>query len=96
LSFFDWLYIELPHTRGGLAIMATRQMPRGSFLRMPGFFKNAWHFKDIFRECEAFLKISIRFEYIFREIEAFFDDCERFSKIVRLLNTFLVESFEAF
>jgi hypothetical protein len=37
------------------------------------FFKNAWHFKDIFRECEAFFKISILVEDIFREIEAFFN-----------------------
>jgi hypothetical protein len=34
------------------------------------FFKNAWNFKDIFREFEAFLKISILFEDIFREIKA--------------------------
>jgi hypothetical protein len=40
---------------------------------MRGFFlKIAWHFKDIFREFDAFLKISILFEDIFREIEAFF------------------------
>jgi hypothetical protein len=48
------------------------------FLRMRGvFFKNVRHFKDIFREFEAFfkdiLKISILFEDIFREIEAFFN-----------------------
>jgi hypothetical protein len=36
------------------------------------FFENAWHFKDIFREFEAFLRISIPFEDIFREIEVFF------------------------
>jgi hypothetical protein len=35
------------------------------------FFKNTGHFKDIFREFEAFLKISILFEDIFRGIEAF-------------------------
>jgi hypothetical protein len=35
------------------------------------FFKNACHFKDIFREWEAFFKISILFEDISREIEAF-------------------------
>jgi hypothetical protein len=34
-------------------------------------FKNAWHFKDIFKEIEAFLQISILFEGILREIEAF-------------------------
>jgi hypothetical protein len=35
---------------GRLAIVAMRQMPRGFI------FKNFWHFKDIFREIEAFLK----------------------------------------
>jgi hypothetical protein len=35
--------------------------------------ENAWLFKDIFREFEAFLKILILFEDIFREIEAFFN-----------------------
>jgi hypothetical protein len=53
--------------RGGIAILAMRQLPRGFFLM------NAWHFKDIFRECEAFFKISILFEDIYREIEAFFN-----------------------
>jgi hypothetical protein len=37
------------------------------------FLKNALHFKDIFREFEAFLNISILFEDIFREIEALFN-----------------------
>jgi hypothetical protein len=55
------------------------------------FFKNAWHFKDIFREIEAywkwfeaFLKISNLFEDIFREIEAFFKVILAFSKNSRL------------
>jgi hypothetical protein len=55
----------------GLANVAMQKVPRGLFLRMRGFFKNAWHFKDIFREFEAFLKISILFEDIFREFEVF-------------------------
>jgi hypothetical protein len=44
--------------RGGLAIVVMRQLTRGFFfLGMRGFFlKNAWHFKDIFREFEASLK----------------------------------------
>jgi murein tripeptide amidase MpaA len=37
--------------KGGLAI-ALWQLPRG----IRGFFKNAWHFKDIFREFEASLE----------------------------------------
>jgi hypothetical protein len=37
------------------------------------FFENGRHFKDIFREFEAFLKVSILIENIFREIEAFFN-----------------------
>jgi hypothetical protein len=37
------------------------------------FLKNAWHFKDIFREFDLFYKISILFEAIVREIEAFFN-----------------------
>jgi hypothetical protein len=36
------------------------------------FFTNACHFKDMFREFEAFLKILILFEDIFREIEAYY------------------------
>jgi hypothetical protein len=56
--------------RGELAIMAMRQWPQSSFLRMLGFFiKNLWHFEDIYNEIEAFLKISILFEGIFREIQ---------------------------
>jgi hypothetical protein len=39
-----------------------------SFFENARLFKNAWHFKDIFREFEAFLKISILFEDIFRDI----------------------------
>jgi hypothetical protein len=35
------------------------------------FSKNAWHFKEIFREFEAIFKISILFEDIFKEIWAF-------------------------
>jgi hypothetical protein len=45
------------------------------------FFKNSWHFQDIFRKFEAFLKISILYEDIFREIEAFLrflKNCEAF------------------
>jgi hypothetical protein len=45
------------------------------------FFKNAWHFKDIFRAFEAFLKISILFEDIFREIESF--SSKAFSKHIQ-------------
>jgi hypothetical protein len=52
------------------------------------YFKNAYHFKDIFREYEAFLKISILFEDIFREIEAFLIKVRSFQ---RFLNTFLVK-----
>jgi hypothetical protein len=55
----DWLIFEAGAGR------AMPLLPRGFFL------KNVWHFKDIFREFEAFLKISILFEDIFREIEAF-------------------------
>jgi hypothetical protein len=36
------------------------------------FSKNAWHFKDTFREFENFLKISTVFEDICREIETLF------------------------
>jgi hypothetical protein len=64
--------LEYALTRGGLAIVAMRQFAQDFFvLRMRSFFdfKNSWHFKDIFREIEAFVKISILFEGIFREIE---------------------------
>jgi hypothetical protein len=47
------------------------------------FLKIAWHFKDIFREFEAFFKD-------FRETEVFFNKCEGFSKQV-FLKIFLVE-----
>jgi hypothetical protein len=48
------------------------RLPLGSFLRMRGyFFKNAWHFKDIFRAFKVFFEISIVFKDIFRVIEAF-------------------------
>jgi hypothetical protein len=48
--------------------MAMRQLPRGSFFEnAKPIFLNARHFKDIFRELEAFLKISILFEDNFRE-----------------------------
>jgi hypothetical protein len=46
---------------------------------MRGFFNNAWHFGDIFRDFEAILKISIHFEDIFREIKAFL--CEAFISV---------------
>jgi hypothetical protein len=42
-------------SRGGLAIVAMWQCHEAFF------FENAWHFKDIFREFEAFLKITILF-----------------------------------
>jgi hypothetical protein len=44
---------------GGLAIVAMPQLLRDLFLRMRYFFvfKNDWHFKDIFKEIEAFVKI---------------------------------------
>jgi hypothetical protein len=48
------------------AIVAMRQLPRGFFL------KNECHFKDIFRDFEAFLKIFFLFKNIFREIEVVF------------------------
>jgi hypothetical protein len=61
------------------------------------FFKNAWHFKNIFREFETFLNISILFEDIFREIEAYFNLCEGFSKIARLfIYIFSGREMEAF
>jgi hypothetical protein len=47
-------------TRGGLTILA---IATGFFV-----YKNSWHFKDIFREIEAFVMISILFEGIFRDI----------------------------
>jgi hypothetical protein len=58
------------------------------FLRMRGFFKNAWHFKDIYyREVETFLKISILFEDIFQRnikiliiFKDFFREIEAFSR----------------
>jgi hypothetical protein len=61
---FDVVKSLWTKTRGGLAILAMRQLLRG-------FFKNAWLISDILREIEAFVKISILFEGIFREIEAF-------------------------
>jgi hypothetical protein len=39
--------------RGKLAIA---EIAVGLFLKMQGFFKNTWHFKDIFTEFEAFLQ----------------------------------------
>jgi hypothetical protein len=42
------------YKQGGLSIKAMRQLLRGSFLRMGAFLKNAWHFKDILKEFEAF------------------------------------------
>jgi hypothetical protein len=63
------LMLQLRHKRcrdrGGL--------PQGFFFENARLFiKNVWHFKDIFREFEAFLKISILFEDISREIGDFF------------------------
>jgi hypothetical protein len=41
----------------GLAIIAMPQLPQGFFFENARLFlKNKWHFKDIFREYEAFLK----------------------------------------
>jgi hypothetical protein len=40
------------------------------FLRLRGFFKKAWHFKNIFREFEDIFR---EFEDIFREVEAIFN-----------------------
>jgi hypothetical protein len=60
--------------------VAMRQLSRGYFLRMRGFF---------------FFNISILFEDIFRKIEAFFNQCEGFSKIARLFKDILIE-IEAF
>jgi hypothetical protein len=50
--------------RGRLVIVAIARM-RGYF------FKNAWHFADIFRAFRVFFEISIVFKDIFRVIEAF-------------------------
>jgi hypothetical protein len=55
--------------RCGNAAIAARLF----FYECAAFFKNGWHFKDIFRELEAFLNISNLFEDIFREIEVFFN-----------------------
>jgi hypothetical protein len=53
--------------------------------------KNAWHFKDIFREFEAFFKNLILFEDIFREIEAFFNyNVRDIQRLRGFLNTFKV------
>jgi hypothetical protein len=42
--------------RGGLAIVVIRQLPQEFFLRIRGIsFKKPWHFKNIFKEFEAFL-----------------------------------------
>jgi hypothetical protein len=85
LNLFKLVWVN----RGGLVIVAMRQLPRGSF------FENTSHFKDIFREFEAFLKISFIFEYIFREIQAFFDYCEGFLKIAKLFKN-IFSGIEAF
>jgi hypothetical protein len=48
------MYVSCFDTRGGLAIVA---IANRLFLNARLFvFKNAWHFKDIFREIEGFLK----------------------------------------
>jgi hypothetical protein len=57
--------------KGELAILAIAAMLYFENARL--FVKNAWHFKDIFREFEAFLKLSILVEDISREIETFFN-----------------------
>jgi hypothetical protein len=62
-------------TRGKLAILAMRQLPRGSFLRMRGFF----------------LRILILFEDSFKEIENFLNYCEGFYRFGGFLYTFLVK-----
>jgi hypothetical protein len=46
------LAVALPHCHCGNAAIAARLF----FLRMRGFFKNGWHFKDVFRDFEVFLK----------------------------------------
>jgi hypothetical protein len=61
-------------------------------LRMRVFFKDTWHFKNIFREFEAYLKISILIEDIFREIQAFFHAFEGFSKIARIFKYIFIGS----
>jgi hypothetical protein len=61
--------------RGRLAIVAMRQLPRGFF------FENVRHFKDIFRDLEAFLKIMIIFEDISEKLKLVtinVKDCEAF------------------
>jgi hypothetical protein len=41
--------------RGGLAIVAMRQLPaRTTFLRIRGFLKTAWHFKGISENLRLF------------------------------------------
>jgi hypothetical protein len=49
-----------------------RQLPRGSFFgKARLFLKNAWHFKDIFIEFEAFLKCCEAFKKIRRFLKIF-------------------------
>jgi hypothetical protein len=52
-----------------------QQLPRGSFLRMQGFFlKNLWHFNDIFREFEAF-RSDLRL--FFKDFDSFLGHFQR-------------------
>jgi hypothetical protein len=91
-----WTHGYISPPRGGRAIVVMRQLPRGSFFgKARLFLKNAWHFKDIFIEFEAFLKwyeaflkISKLFNYIFSLIETFLKCCEAFKKIRRFLKIF--------
>jgi hypothetical protein len=71
--------------RGGLAIVAMRQFPRGSF------FENVRHLKDIFRDFEAFLKIMIIFEDISEKLKLFTINVRDLKELRGFLNTFLVE-----
>jgi hypothetical protein len=48
---------------GGLVIVWQSSNSREAF------FNKFWHFKDIYREFEAFLKISILIEDNFKEIQ---------------------------
>jgi hypothetical protein len=52
------------------------------------FLKNSWHFKDFYKEFEAF---RFRFKDIFRKIEGFFIYLKDFQRLRGFLKTFIVE-----
>jgi hypothetical protein len=66
-----------------------RQLPQGFFLENVLFFKNAWHFKDIITEFEAFLKISIFFKTFSEKLRLFLINVRVFQRFRVFLNTFL-------